>query len=524
MARHEKTTLEKQYDRERKRIKSFISNASKRGYIFRETLVPPKPKKITEASVRRLKKITPDYLYKKGEYVSFQTGEVISARKARSLERKESALKASVTRAEKNLIKAQQSAKRNEELHEEYYNWRSRESGYEKTLAKAQKKQDKTLRQYNKAVDKLQKFQDTNENLNIQESSAPINWDREPAKKKKQSTKPTTSVVDDSSTFEEHQRHQREQDEDYEEQHPEERTFNGKVYDSIEQMHDSPEYQDYYRTQMYQDYDDNEWTDADEAAYQRYVQRRKEKLGLYTDSDSSTYTIEEASEDFNRILQAINNADPHNSGAGEILRNELRDRIDKHGLKSTMKDASLVSEDTWKKVELNPVYSYSGADRASVYRELYSIITGLVPDAATSRALVEAGEKYDTENTELKAEDSPNVTENTNGRVTKTNVESDYNPRSEAKALLKQDAGRIYDDVMEGLEDTTWYNSLSDTDKAIFQVDKATSAQNPDIALNYIEKNQNYISNNGIDWDSDFQDEQYELEEAKENISNFDKQ
>lgn len=82
------------YNKELRRIKRFISRAEKRGYQFEENVIPKKPKKITPASVRRLKKITPNYLYSRAVYGGEATaGEIVSGKKGRAEERKEAARK-----------------------------------------------------------------------------------------------------------------------------------------------------------------------------------------------------------------------------------------------------------------------------------------------------------------------------------------------------------------------------------------------------------------------------------------------
>ena len=87
------------YNKEIRRIKRFISRAEKRGYQFEEGVVPKKPKKITPASVRRLKKITPDYLYRKAVYGGEATaGEIVSGKRGRVEERKQAGIKSAETR------------------------------------------------------------------------------------------------------------------------------------------------------------------------------------------------------------------------------------------------------------------------------------------------------------------------------------------------------------------------------------------------------------------------------------------
>lgn len=98
--------LEQAYKKELKRIKQFMRRAEKRGYRWYYYELPKKPKKITEKSVSRLKKITPDLLYKKGEYIDQETGEILEGVKGRTKERKTAAQKAVVTlKQKKNRLK-----------------------------------------------------------------------------------------------------------------------------------------------------------------------------------------------------------------------------------------------------------------------------------------------------------------------------------------------------------------------------------------------------------------------------------
>ena len=87
-----------QYEKELKRIKQFISRASKRGFMWEDNVIPARPKRVTKKSVERLKKITPSVLYKKGKFVDIDTGEILPATVGRQIERKKSAEKAAKTR------------------------------------------------------------------------------------------------------------------------------------------------------------------------------------------------------------------------------------------------------------------------------------------------------------------------------------------------------------------------------------------------------------------------------------------
>lgn len=85
----------------RKAVSNFFRKArsmAKRGYVI-DAVLPKEPKKITEASVRRIKKISSD-LYKKSYYVT-EEGEVISGEEGRKYERSRSAKKAAETRKRK---------------------------------------------------------------------------------------------------------------------------------------------------------------------------------------------------------------------------------------------------------------------------------------------------------------------------------------------------------------------------------------------------------------------------------------
>lgn len=91
--------INKEYAKERKRISSFLRRASKRGYKFPEGIMPAIPKRKTEASIRKLKKLTKETLYEKAAYGgSASYGEVVSGKEGLKLERKERAKRASETR------------------------------------------------------------------------------------------------------------------------------------------------------------------------------------------------------------------------------------------------------------------------------------------------------------------------------------------------------------------------------------------------------------------------------------------
>lgn len=90
---------ERAYSAQVKRIKNFIRRAGKRGYIFNENTLPTKPKRITQASVRRLQRLTPQQLYKKAQYSGqLSEGKTVSAQTGLQLEKRARIEKAKETR------------------------------------------------------------------------------------------------------------------------------------------------------------------------------------------------------------------------------------------------------------------------------------------------------------------------------------------------------------------------------------------------------------------------------------------
>lgn len=97
--RRKQTPAERAYSKQVKRIKQFISRAEKRGYHFSEDVLPQRPNRVTQASVRKLAKLTPDKLYKKAVYGGLASGgEIVSATEGVKLERSLRAKKAAETR------------------------------------------------------------------------------------------------------------------------------------------------------------------------------------------------------------------------------------------------------------------------------------------------------------------------------------------------------------------------------------------------------------------------------------------
>lgn len=97
----------KEYMKQRRRIQRFIKSAEKNGFIIPENTLPSIPKKITQQSVNRLKKITPKSIYEKSEYVSdLSYGEIVSANKGKKLRRARQAELSRMRRETEAAIKA----------------------------------------------------------------------------------------------------------------------------------------------------------------------------------------------------------------------------------------------------------------------------------------------------------------------------------------------------------------------------------------------------------------------------------
>ena len=97
--RRKQTPAERAYSKQVNRIKQFIRRAEKRGYQFSEDVLPQRPKRVTQASVRKLAKLTPEKLYHKAVYGGISTeGEIVPGIEGVKLERSLRAKKAAETR------------------------------------------------------------------------------------------------------------------------------------------------------------------------------------------------------------------------------------------------------------------------------------------------------------------------------------------------------------------------------------------------------------------------------------------
>lgn len=92
--------VQQAYRKERRRIQRQIRRMENRAYYV-PSLLPDIPKRITQASVNRLKKISTEYLYKHSRYIDTDTGEILTGEQGRKQERKEAAQRASATRRER---------------------------------------------------------------------------------------------------------------------------------------------------------------------------------------------------------------------------------------------------------------------------------------------------------------------------------------------------------------------------------------------------------------------------------------
>lgn len=89
MARRRKVSpVVREYRRERKRVQSLIRRYEKQGLMVNLEL-PAIPKRITQGSVNRLAKLTPEKVRKNTIGVDLSTGEILSYNRARAHQRRE---------------------------------------------------------------------------------------------------------------------------------------------------------------------------------------------------------------------------------------------------------------------------------------------------------------------------------------------------------------------------------------------------------------------------------------------------
>lgn len=81
-----KQQLEKQYNQQLARINRWLRAREKEDVFLRPGALPERPKRITEASVRRLKALTADELWKRAVKVDTETGEITPVKGSQALD------------------------------------------------------------------------------------------------------------------------------------------------------------------------------------------------------------------------------------------------------------------------------------------------------------------------------------------------------------------------------------------------------------------------------------------------------
>ena len=93
-----KERLEREYNKQIRRIERRRKEMEQLGYVADDVKIPTKPNKVTEGTIRRLKKITPKFIREHSRIVSFDTGEFANPNtKASERIAKENAILASET-------------------------------------------------------------------------------------------------------------------------------------------------------------------------------------------------------------------------------------------------------------------------------------------------------------------------------------------------------------------------------------------------------------------------------------------
>lgn len=71
-----KEKLEREYNKQIRRIEKRKKELEALGYVTSDIKIRQKPKRVTEATIRRLRKITPSFIREHARIVSFETGEL----------------------------------------------------------------------------------------------------------------------------------------------------------------------------------------------------------------------------------------------------------------------------------------------------------------------------------------------------------------------------------------------------------------------------------------------------------------
>jgi hypothetical protein len=462
MARHIQSDAEKAYNKQIKRIRQFVRRAEQRGYVFSETIIPQKPKKITHASVRRLQSITPARMYKKAEYMDYSTGELISGTKARKAEKQAQQLKALISRAQKRVQKAEQKLHQAQELHNDYGGDTNNIKSAQKSLSRAQKTLERTKQNLIKNASKIS-F------LNTEAVT--------PAYSLFNETKPSTQ--------------------------PESNKENIPYWEKDESEWTEADREEY----------DRDWKEQHKAEEQRrvndYLEQRKREHDEFIRQDNLN-VVPENNTTFETVMEAINRADPDNTGAGDMLRDALRYNIDEYGYYNVMNRLGEFKDEDWESVTIPLKYTVSGEARGTVYNDLMNMINGYPSDAKTMQDLSDYAMQYDTDGVDQQVLDKPS-------RVIDTDPVQNNNENS-AK-LLEQQAGRIGRTILEGMEDSLWYDSLPPNEKAEFQIMKSKDSPDPYYVSEKWHEMKQREGETGLAEDKDYSDEYYDMSDLLDQAS-----
>lgn len=86
-SRKKRSALQQEYYKNRNRIKKYIREKERQYYIIPQDVLPNVPKRITKASVNRLKKLTAKEIMKKSKAIDLETGEETSVYKRQKQDR-----------------------------------------------------------------------------------------------------------------------------------------------------------------------------------------------------------------------------------------------------------------------------------------------------------------------------------------------------------------------------------------------------------------------------------------------------
>ena len=213
---------------------------------------------------------------------------------------------------------------------------------------------------------------------------------------------------------------------------------------------------------------------------------------------------------FETVMEAINRADPDNTGAGDMLRDALRYNIDEYGYYNVMNRLGEFKDEDWESVTIPLKYTVSGEARGTVYNDLMNMINGYPSDAKTMQALSDYAMQYDTDGVDQQVLDKPS-------RVIDTEPVQNNNENS-AK-LLEQQAGRIGRTILEGMEDSLWYDSLPPNEKAEFQIMKSKDSPDPYYVSEKWHEMKQREGETGLAEDKDYSDEYYDMSDLLDQAS-----